>query len=572
MREVVVSLTSCGERLNVLPKVIKSLLKQTYQVNTVTLWLDETHLTKEQLPQELMALEGKQFQICFFDAKQNISPSLKAQSDDLLIMVGDDVIYGADFIANLIKTHENYPDAIIATRAKLFKVDSSLQTIESYNKWTEIKNTSTLIADGCFLPLTSNGVLYPPNILNARALDSLISLDLTDIDLLMKMTSLISRVKTVLLPFKIGGNQRQIALEPGNSTLANNEVNISKVCEEFNTLFPEFFELLYSDDFYSTVRYASSEINSICHSSVVFANQHNGLKLLRDCALALEPYDKEKSLSLFSLAKQVKPTAPLVNGKIKKLKQELKNESNVPLICIIGCFRSGTNYLQTLLENNFKCEAKFNSYGWKHGVIPITNTSQETKAACDWTFNITKNPYSFLVSMYDYASNLNLNVKANTDNFSNFLKNKFVVYDGNDSNVELRFANPVEYWNSIVWNHNSNKEIIHIQYEELIKSANFEFFKQLPSFDLIPKTDEFFTPDFKVKRMNDASKYSDVNKHETKKVFKSDIYSEHRYLSEYNKDDFDFVLKTIDEDLIIRLGYEPLIEELKAQVELKLEA
>ena len=61
MREVVVSLTSYGERLNVLPKVIRSLSKQTYKVNKVTLWLDETKLTKLQLLQELISLEGKQF-------------------------------------------------------------------------------------------------------------------------------------------------------------------------------------------------------------------------------------------------------------------------------------------------------------------------------------------------------------------------------------------------------------------------------------------------------------------------------------------------------------------------------
>jgi hypothetical protein len=40
-------------------------------------------------------------------------------------------------------------------------------------------------------------------------------------------------------------------------------------------------------------------------------------------------------------------------------------------IAVIGGFRSGTNYLRFLLENNYRCDVSFHAFGWKHANVPI---------------------------------------------------------------------------------------------------------------------------------------------------------------------------------------------------------
>ena len=71
-------------------------------------------------------------------------------------------------------------------------------------------------------------------------------------------------------------------------------------------------------------------------------------------------------------------------------------------IAMMGCFRSGTNFAKTLLEQNYNCEVKNNVFGWKHGLLPIISADSNAQYRFDYekAFFITKNPFSFLSSLF----------------------------------------------------------------------------------------------------------------------------------------------------------------------------
>ncbi len=67
-------------------------------------------------------------------------------------------------------------------------------------------------------------------------------------------------------------------------------------------------------------------------------------------------------------------------------------------IKIHGLQRSGTNYLAYLINQNFDAKALVNAGGWKHGpYMAHWELGREVHVAV-----ITKNPYAWLVSLYNY--------------------------------------------------------------------------------------------------------------------------------------------------------------------------
>ena len=61
-------------------------------------------------------------------------------------------------------------------------------------------------------------------------------------------------------------------------------------------------------------------------------------------------------------------------------------------IAMMGCFRSGTNFAKTILEQNYNCEVKNNVFGWKHGLLPIISADSNAQYHFDYekAFFITK--------------------------------------------------------------------------------------------------------------------------------------------------------------------------------------
>ena len=137
-----------------------------------------------------------------------------------------------------------------------------------------------------------------------------------------------------------------------------------------------------------------------------------------------------------------------------------------------GAFRSGTNYLRYLLEENFHCTLDFDAYGWKHGPIAVQN-SQARAIYPVPIFAVVKNPAAFCVSLFRYNRAVGMNMEA-PKTWRDFLRQKIVIFNGSlQVSPQYRFPNPVSYWNFITWNFATlpAEMVALIRYEDLLEGS-----------------------------------------------------------------------------------------------------
>ena len=106
-------------------------------------------------------------------------------------------------------------------------------------------------------------------------------------------------------------------------------------------------------------------------------------------------------------------------------------------ICVnlIGLFRSGTNYVRTLLEWNYNLTVNYDGYGWKHAVVPTFSNASRFTYPDGKVLVVVKNPYSVLLSWYKYAINNGRNIRGDTGSFGSFIRNR--IYYQDDFNKSL---------------------------------------------------------------------------------------------------------------------------------------
>ncbi|WP_070125751.1 hypothetical protein [Alteromonas confluentis] len=233
-------------------------------------------------------------------------------------------------------------------------------------------------------------------------------------------------------------------------------------------------------------------------------------------------------------------------------------------VAMMGCFRSGTNFAKSLLESNYECKIKNHVFGWKHGFLPIMSedSNAEYKFIFDTAFFITKNPFSLLVSLFNYHNEVQRNLIA-PNVFSDFLRSKLIVHDQAQANsVQLRFSSPVDYWNAMNWNYASHKDFVHVRYESLVEYPEVITKKLADKLDLSPKEAAFFVPEKKVKRTNDNDKLTSKEDYMTEQNFDRSAYMKNQYMKNFSAEDIALVASELDRELIEKLGYTPLMQEL----------
>lgn len=169
-RNVTVSLTSFGERINWVDVVIESLMEQTVKANRIVLWLDRRHSGGSSLPASFGKLGKRGLEIRFctdVGPATKLIPSLREFPDDIIITVDDDQLYDYDLFDRLLTAHRIHPEAICADWFQGVVIESSGIPVCDYK-------TSWGPDDGLMtapVPLGVGGVLYPPGCLDERVFD-----------------------------------------------------------------------------------------------------------------------------------------------------------------------------------------------------------------------------------------------------------------------------------------------------------------------------------------------------------------------------------------------------------------
>lgn len=139
-------------------------------------------------------------------------------------------------------------------------------------------------------------------------------------------------------------------------------------------------------------------------------------------------------------------------------------------ILVVGTFRSGTNAVSKMLEDNFNCRTTFNKYFWKHGLPPHnvpTVIPHDVPIVC-----MVRRPEEFNRSIFRFWHARRIEQSPSKD-ISIFIRSKFIVYDntGGTSNIHYFFQNPTDYWNRFYysWTHweKMRRQICFVNLEEL---------------------------------------------------------------------------------------------------------
>lgn len=233
-------------------------------------------------------------------------------------------------------------------------------------------------------------------------------------------------------------------------------------------------------------------------------------------------------------------------------------------ISLIGCFRSGTNFTRTVLESNFNCIVSYNTWGWKHGLMPTYNKSSRIQYGDTSMVTVVKNPFSILDSWFKYISQRDKNLKGNKESLASFLRSPVYFYDEVENNIapEYYFANPVQMWNSVVWNHTSFVEQMKgvcLTYESLLSTPDVILSDIASKFNLDKTSDELIIPELRVQNMGDGKSLQNRNYLTKKKFDKSDYFLDKVFLSKFSDDDITFVKKELNPKLLTLLGYDEVL-------------
>lgn len=157
---VIVSLTSYPPRIPELWKVIETILRQTVMPDKIILYLTKSQVNSiDKLPESLLKLQSRGLEIQLLEEEirshSKYFGAFKQYPNDLVITIDDDLFYRTDLIANLLRWHKQYPNAIIANWVK-----EILPHTDKYKEWPD---GSTPKLSNRFLLLGVSSVLYPPH-------------------------------------------------------------------------------------------------------------------------------------------------------------------------------------------------------------------------------------------------------------------------------------------------------------------------------------------------------------------------------------------------------------------------
>lgn len=229
-------------------------------------------------------------------------------------------------------------------------------------------------------------------------------------------------------------------------------------------------------------------------------------------------------------------------------------------IALLGMFRVGTNYVRTVLENNYNVYVKYNALGWKHGVIPTYAKDSGYDHPDIKVLVVVKNPLSAIRSWWDYYSRVGKNIKTSAVTFEQFLKSPVVFFDEwNPSSPEYWFSTPIDMWNGIVWNHLSFSEKVGghvVRYEDILSDPEIYSSEIARKLGVLRNDKEFYIPKKVTKNMNDSGERGGAKDYLNNGRFsKKDYFLNGGYLESYSSSMIDYARKNLDQRLLKKLCY-----------------
>lgn len=174
-QQVIVSLTSFPAAIPYAAQAVQSILNGSVLPDKVVLYLTFSQFDEKGIPQELrkLAKENPRFEIRDYPkdirSYRKLIPALKDFPDAVIVTIDDDVAYHRNMLRDLLRLHEEIPQAVLAHRAKHMKPDKPYRQWSKY-RWYHFL-TKRIHSGYKNIQTGVGGVLYPPKSLNAEMLN-----------------------------------------------------------------------------------------------------------------------------------------------------------------------------------------------------------------------------------------------------------------------------------------------------------------------------------------------------------------------------------------------------------------
>ena len=176
-QEVIVSLTTYGNRLNDAYLPVESIMQGSIKPNRIILWLADD-LRKQELPVTLKKQQARGLEVRFckdLKSYKKIIPPLRESPDACIITIDDDVIYRYDLIERMISAYNDDPNFIYANRMRRITIGNDGKPV-SYMQWPFCSNDAGASHLNFFIGV--GGVLYPPGALAQEVFNESLFMDL----------------------------------------------------------------------------------------------------------------------------------------------------------------------------------------------------------------------------------------------------------------------------------------------------------------------------------------------------------------------------------------------------------
>lgn len=168
-------MTSFPEAITYATKVVHSILRGSVLPDKVVLYLTFSRFDGGRIPDSLRLLADNNpiFEIrdeaVDIGPYQKLIPALRDFPEAIIVTVDDDIAYHKHTLRDLLRMHSQFPDAVLAHRAKRIAIG------KPYRSWAKYRWYDFLLKKIHISPLNLQtgvgGVLYPPHCLRSDMLD-----------------------------------------------------------------------------------------------------------------------------------------------------------------------------------------------------------------------------------------------------------------------------------------------------------------------------------------------------------------------------------------------------------------
>lgn len=177
--EVIVSLTTYGNRLYEVAPTIESIMQGSMKPNRIILWLED-EMKEVTLPIALKRQQERGLEIAYcknIRSYKKLIPTLNKYPNAGIITIDDDCVYDYDLVEKLVNAHIGYPKEIIANRMHRIVLGKNKRPV-SYMDWEWNVNPSIEETSHLLFLTGGGGTFYPPNTLHPEVMNESVFMDI----------------------------------------------------------------------------------------------------------------------------------------------------------------------------------------------------------------------------------------------------------------------------------------------------------------------------------------------------------------------------------------------------------